>query len=53
MKTAFVPSEMVVAQALKQGFPEFLLDTTTDCEAKKFILDHAQSDRMPGIAMAA
>jgi len=53
MKTDLVPSEMVVSYALKSSFPEFLLDTTADPKLTKFILDHAESDRIPGINMAA
>jgi len=39
MNKELVPSEMVVAIALKSCFPEFLLDRTTEPELKKFILD--------------
>ncbi len=53
MKTDMVPSELVVAHALKSSFPDFLLDTNAECELKKFILDHAAPDRMPGFGMAA
>lgn len=51
MKTNLVPSEMVVANALKSCFPEFLLDRDTEPELKKFILDRAQPDKIPGIVM--
>jgi hypothetical protein len=53
MKTDLVPSEMVVSLALKSSFPHFLLDTTTEPELKKFILDRADSDRITGLDMAA
>ena len=53
MRTDLIPSEMVVAYALKSSFCEFLLDTTTEPELKKFILDRAKYDRIPGIMMAA
>ncbi len=53
MKTNLVPSEMVVAQALKSSLPDFLLDTSTEREIKKFILDRAEYDRIPGFGMAA
>lgn len=53
MNKCMVPSEMVVASALKSSFPEFLLDRTTEPELKKFILDHAECDKIPGINMAA
>jgi hypothetical protein len=53
MNKNMVPSEMVVASALRSSFPEFLLDRTTEPELKKFILDHAECDNIPGINMAA
>jgi len=53
MKTDLVPSEMVVAQALRSHLPEFLLDSSNNAELKKYILDRAQCDRMPGVTMAA
>ena len=53
MKTECTPTEMVVAQALKLGFPEFLLDTTQEPELKKFILGRAIADRIPGMGRAA
>lgn len=51
MKTDLVPSEMVVANALKSGFPEFLLDKISEPELKKFILERAEPDRIPGFTM--
>jgi hypothetical protein len=53
MKPDLVPSEMVVAQALKSSLPEFLLDSSTDREITKFILDHVEIERTPGITAAA
>jgi len=53
MKTDLVPSEMVVAHALKSSFFDFLLGTTIEPELKKFILDRAVFDRIPGVDMAA
>jgi hypothetical protein len=53
MKPHLVPSEMVVAQALKTGLPDFLMDTTTEPAIKKFILDRAEIDRMPGLTAEA
>jgi hypothetical protein len=53
MKTDLVPSEMVVAHALKSTFFHFLLGATIDPELKKFILDRAVFDRIPGVDMAA
>ncbi len=51
MKKDLVPSEMVVANALKSGFPEFLLNRTSEPELTKFILDRAEPDKIPGITM--
>jgi hypothetical protein len=53
MKTDMVPSEMVVAYALRSSFPEFLLDRHIEPELKKFILDRATYDRIPGFNMVA
>jgi len=53
MNKNMVPSEMVVARALRSSFPEFLLDKTTEPKLKKFILDHAECDKISGIKMAA
>jgi len=53
MKKDLVPSEMVVANALKSCFPEFLLDRSIESELKKFILDHVECGKIPGIEMAA
>jgi len=53
MKPDLVPSEMVVAQALRTSFPEFLLDSSTDHKITKFILDHAEIERTPGITAGA
>lgn len=53
MKKNLVPSEMVVAYALKSSFFDFLLDTTSEPELKKFILKQAQPDKIPGVNLAA
>lgn len=53
MKPDQVPSEMVVAQALKSSLPEFLLGSPNDREITKFILDHAEIERTPGMTAAA
>jgi len=53
MKTDMVPSEMVVAQALRSSLPDFLLSNSNDSDLKKFIIDHAEYDRLPGFKMAA
>ncbi len=52
MKTDMVPSEMVVAQALRRSLPDFLLSNANKSDLKKFILDHADYDRLPGFKMA-
>lgn len=51
MKKNRVPSEMVVAHAMKSSLSEFLLDTSTEPELKKFILDRAECDKIPGLQM--
>jgi hypothetical protein len=48
-----VPSEMVVANALRVHLPDFLLDSSTETELKKFILDRADCARVPGFDIAA
>lgn len=53
MKTDLVPSEMVAANALRARLPEFLLDSSSELELKKFILDRAECARVPGFDMAA
>jgi hypothetical protein len=53
MKTDMVPSEMVVAQALRTRLPDFLLSNHDNSDLKKFILDHADYDRLPDFKMAA
>ncbi len=53
MKTDHVPSEMVTAHALRTHLPHFLLDASSERELKKFILDRADYDRIPGFGMAA
>ncbi len=53
MKTDMVPSEMVVAQALRTSLPDFLLNNVNNSDLKKFILDHADYDRLPGFKIAA
>jgi hypothetical protein len=52
MKTDLVPSEMVVAHALRTHLPQFLLDSSSEVELKKFILDRTECSRVPGFAMA-
>ena len=52
MNLKATPSEFVVSKALKIAFPGFLLDTNHDRKIKKFILDQAMCDRIPGIEAA-
>jgi hypothetical protein len=51
MRKDLVPSEMVVAIALKSCFPEFLLDRTTEPELKKFILNRCDGGSISGLSM--
>ena len=53
MNKNMVPSEMVIASALKSNFPEFFLDRTAEPDLKEFKLDHAECDKIPGIKRAA
>ena len=53
MKPAEPPSEAVVAQALRNTFPEFLLDTSREHDIKKFILERTDFDRCPQLQLAA
>jgi hypothetical protein len=53
MKPDMIPSEMVVAQALRSSLPEFLLSSANNLELKKFILDNALYDRILGFRLAA
>jgi hypothetical protein len=53
MKPDLVPSELVVAHALRASLPEFLLASADESELTKFILDRADCGRIPGLNMAA
>jgi hypothetical protein len=53
MKPEYAPSEMVVAMALRSSLPEFLHVTPDDHSLKKYIVEKAQPDRLPGILLAA
>lgn len=53
MKTHAVPSEQVVAVALRSCLPEFLLSKNNESHLTKFILDHAAPDRLPNFSVAA
>lgn len=47
------PSELVVAEALRLSFPEFLLSSKNDSTLKKIVMEKAEPDRLPGFIMAA
>jgi hypothetical protein len=53
MRPDLVPSEMVVAQALKTSLPDFLLSSHANEDIAKFILDHADPERIPGVTSEA
>jgi hypothetical protein len=52
MNPAAPPSEAVVAHALRQALPEFLLGAPHDHELKKFLFDHADPKRCVGLQLA-
>ena len=51
MRKDLVPSEMVVSNALKSCFPEFLMDRNHEPEIKKFILDRMAYEKFAGFRM--
>lgn len=53
MNPAQPPSEAVVAQALRNTLPEFLLDNPDEHDFKKFILDRTDFERCPPLQLAA
>jgi hypothetical protein len=53
MKTDCVPTEMVVAAALRNSLFDFLRLSPADQKLKKMILENADPSRMPEINMAA
>ncbi len=53
MNPAQPPSEAVVAQALRNTLPEFLLDNPEEHNFKKFILDRTDFERCPQFQLAA
>ena len=53
MNPAQPPSEAVVAQALRNTLPEFLLDNPDEHDFKKFILDRIDFERCPHLQLAA
>jgi hypothetical protein len=53
MNPAQPPSEAVVARALQNTLPEFLLDKPDEYNVKKFILDRTDFERCPQLQLAA
>jgi hypothetical protein len=53
MKPAQPPSEAVVARALRNTLPEFLLDKPDEYNFKKFILDRTDFEQCPPLQLAA
>lgn len=53
MKPAQPPSEAVVAQALRDALPEFLVGAPEEDNLKKFLLDQIDLDRCPPLRLAA
>lgn len=53
MNPAQPPSEAVVAQALRNTLPEFLVTAPDEHDLKKFILENTDFDRSPVLASAA
>ena len=53
MKPQLPPSEAVVAQALRNTFPEFLVNTPEDNTLAKFILENTDYQRCPNLRLAA
>ena len=53
MNPAQPPSEAVVAQALRNTLPEFLLDNPDEHDFKKFILDRTDFERCPHLQLVA
>ncbi len=53
MNPAQPPSEAVVAQALRNTLPEFLMGAPEEHDLKKFILDNTDFERCPLLQLAA
>lgn len=53
MKPAQPPSEAVVAQALRNTLPEFLLNNPEEHDLKKFILERTDFERCPQLQLVA
>ena len=47
------PSELVVANALRQSLPEFLLDSSSTDSVTKFILERQDPERMQLLRLAS
>jgi len=47
------PSELVVATALRQSLPEFLLDTTQSSIYAKFVTKRQDTNKMQAFRLAA
>ena len=53
MKCDRAPSEMVVAYALRNTFPEFLLTKPDDPNLEKFMAENIDLSRVPGLKLSA
>jgi hypothetical protein len=53
IRPGVAPSEFVVATALRRGLPEFLLDTSHDCNLAKFIIERQDPDRTDVFSLAS
>lgn len=53
MNPAQPPSEAVVAHALRNALPEFLVTAADEQDLKKFILENTDFDRSPALSLAA
>lgn len=53
MRPDLIPSELVVAQALRSSLPDYLVGSPRDCEVTKFLLDRVDVERMPGMTAEA
>jgi hypothetical protein len=51
MRPDLIPTEMVVAHALRESFPEFLVSSAGDAALKKFILERADHSRLAGLLL--
>jgi hypothetical protein len=52
MRPDLIPSEMVVAYALRERLPEFLASNAEQGTLQKFILERAERRRLPGLLLA-